>query len=87
MPRVIRIAAVVATSLLCASAFAQTNVPHPKASVRSVGKKGKDNTRIKTGQNTEAYKKADKNGDGVLDKAEFDAACSDRLFKEQDKAN
>ena len=30
---------------------------------------------------------ADKNSDGKLDKAEFDAACANRLFKEQDKAN
>lgn len=83
----IRIAAIVATSLLCASAFAQTNVPQAQSVCAMGWEKGKDDTRIKTGQNTEAYKKADKNSDGKLDKAEFDSACADRLFKEQDKAN
>ena len=36
---------------------------------------------------SEAFKKADKNNDGMINKAEFDSACAERIFAEQDKAN
>jgi hypothetical protein len=83
----IRLSAIVATGLVFATAaFAQTNVP-PGQSLCALGyEKAKDDSRMNN-KDSEAYKKADKNNDGMIDKAEFDTACADRIFKEQDKAN
>ena len=82
----IRLSAILATGLVVASAaFAQTNVP-PGQSVCAMGyDKGKDDPRLKSAANSEAFKKADKNNNGMLEKIEFDSACADRLFKEQEK--
>lgn len=83
----IRISTLAATCLICSTAaFAQTNVP-PTQSVCAMGyEKAMDDGRLKN-TSSEAFKMADKNNDGKIDKAEYDAACADRLFKEQDKAN
>ena len=84
----IRTSALVATGLIFASAaFAQGNVPQGQSVCGQGYENAKDDGRLRAPNNSEAFKTADKNSDGKLDKAEFDAACANRLFKEQDKSN
>jgi hypothetical protein len=83
----IRISALAATALICATAaFAQTNVPENQSLCVLGFEKAKDDGRLRN-TGSDAFKAADKNNDGMLTKTEFDAACSNRLFKEHDKAN
>jgi hypothetical protein len=46
------------------------------------------NNSVKDGRmanlSADTMKSVDKNGDGRITKSEFDAACANRLFKEQD---
>ena len=46
------------------------------------------NNSVKDGRmanlSADTMKSVDKNGDGRINKSEFDAACANRLFKEQD---
>lgn len=83
----IRIGALVATGLIFATAaFGQGNVPLAQ-DICSMGyAKASSAGRIKS-MTKENMKMADTNKDGKLNKAEFDAACAKKLFKEQDKAN
>lgn len=83
----IRFSAVLATGLVCATAaFAQTNVPQSQSLCAMGYEKAKDDGRM-SNTSSEAFKKADKNNDGMISKAEFDSACAERIFAEQDKAN
>ncbi len=83
----IRLSAILATGLVCATvAFAQTNVPQSQSLCNMGYEKAKNDSRM-ANKTSEAFKKADKDNDGMINKAEFDSACAAKIFSEQDKAN
>ena len=83
----IRLSAIVATGLVCATAaFAQTNVPQSQSLCNMGYETAKDDRRM-SNKTIDALKNADKINDGMTNKAEFDSACAEKIFAEQDKAN
>jgi hypothetical protein len=78
------IAATVA--LFATAVFAQGNVPQGQ-SLCSMGYMKASNGGMLSKVSKEGMKMADKNNDGKLSKSEFDNACANRLFKEQEKGS
>ena len=73
-----------AALVLTSAAFAQTqNVPTGQG-VCAAGYDKSSQDGIVTGISTENLKVVDTNGDGKVSKAEFDNACTKKLFKDQE---